>query len=151
MNDLVPLSVLALELPETTPDELAARLSDEIVIADELGRRSVPTRVAREMIEAEARRRYERAEGERKRRAEARERYREIQRKHAVPPGVKRVIPAGMSTAAVMVAADGHPMYDGGTYTPRPTHLDWVFGNAEGGGTIGPSAEEIKRRGKKRP
>jgi hypothetical protein len=141
--DLVPLTILALELPETA-DELAARLAGEIIIADDLGRRSVPATVARELILAEARRRYNVAEAARKRQAGLEERLREIRAKNPVGRGVRVDLPEGTLPVTAMTSA-ADKQFEGGTYRPVPSHLDWAFGNEGGGALIGPTPGEVRR------
>jgi hypothetical protein len=138
---LVALTVLALELPETA-DELAARLADELIIADDLGRRAVPAPVARELIEAEARRRYDAAEAARKRQSALQEHIRELNAKHPVGRGVRVKLPEGTLPVTAMTAgADKH--FEGGVYRPVPSHLDWMFG-AGGGAEIGPTPSQVR-------
>ena len=49
-NDpLVPLSVLALDLGNTTPSQLAARLSDRVLL-DDLGRLAIDRAIAAQLI-----------------------------------------------------------------------------------------------------
>jgi hypothetical protein len=141
---VVALAILALSVPETE-DELAERLSDELIIADDLGRRAVPASVARELIAAEARRRYDVAEAQRRRQAAPRERFRVLSKKHPVPAGVALVVPPGTSAVEVMTAAAGPPEYEGGTYRPVPSNVDWLFGEGDTGGTIGPTREQMQR------
>jgi septal ring factor EnvC (AmiA/AmiB activator) len=147
---LVALSVVCLELPQTTPDELAAQLADELIIADDLGRRAVPASVARELIEAAEQARYDATEGARKRRAALQEHIAARNRARPVPKGVRLDLPEGMLPAAVLTATDPQPQYDGATYRPVPGHLDWQFGNAEGGGTFGPSRTAMRDAAKKK-
>jgi hypothetical protein len=52
--------------------------------------------------------------------------------------------------AAAAMMANAPAEYEGATYTKRPGRLDWMLGRGEGGGQIGPSAEEIRRRAEKK-
>lgn len=137
---LVPLTILSLELGETA-DELAARLTDAVIIADSLGRRSVPAAVARELITAEARRRYADAEAARKRQAAFQQHMRDLDAKHRVGGGVRVKLDNDTLPVVAMTAAAG-AQYEGATYIPAPTHLDWMFG-VEGGRMIRPTPEEL--------
>jgi hypothetical protein len=137
---LVPLTELALELPETA-DQLAARLASDLIIADDLGRRAVPASLARELIVAEAQRRYAVAEAGRKRQSALQERTRALRAKHPVSRGVRIELPEGTLPVTAMTAA-ADKQFEGGTYRPVPTHLDWMFG-AEGGSTIGPTKRQL--------
>lgn len=147
-HDLIALSVLALEL-DSTPDALALEHGD-VLTHDSLGRRAVPASLARELVEAANQRRYETAEALRRQRVAARERVQEIKRRNPVLPGVALAVPEGMRPADVMVAAGGTPVYEGGNYTPRPSSVDWAFGNAEGGASIGPTRSEVNRQARER-
>jgi hypothetical protein len=147
MQDLVPLSIVSLEVRESA-DSLAAKLSDSLIVADELGRKCIPASTAKSLILAEAERRYADAEAQRKRQTAFNARIRAVQEKHRPRRGVPLNVPEGTPPAAAMVAADGAPQYDGGTYRPVPSAADWAFGGAaDTGGTFGPPPRPRRKKG----
>jgi hypothetical protein len=93
---------------------------------------------AAELIEAHERRREER----RRRRAAGVARVRATAAKHRPRPGVRLELPDGELPVRAMTAA-ADKTFEGGTYREVPGPMDWAFGNAEGGASIGPTQGQM--------
>jgi hypothetical protein len=146
-EQLVPLSLIALELQDVTADQLAKQFADSVIIADDLGRRCVAASVARALIETEAKRRHAAAESARRRAVARKERFRKLAAKRPVPAGVDL---GELGELLPVQAICGPAEYDGGAYRPVPSSLDWTFGNAEGGASIGPTPTQARELAKAR-
>jgi hypothetical protein len=150
MNDtneeLVPLSLIALELQDVTADQLAKQFADSLIIADDLGRRCVAAPVARELIETEAKRRHAAAESARRREVARKERFRKLAARRPVPAGVDL---GELGELLPVQAICGPPEYDG-TFTAVPSAADWLFHDPEGGASIGPTPTQSRELAKAR-
>jgi hypothetical protein len=133
----VKLAELAIELG-TTVDAVERELGRDTFRSG--GFRCCTAFRASELIAEHDRRK----EARRRLREEVQERIRAKRKANPIPPGRRLAVPEGVTAAQIMVSADGRPQYEGGAYRPVPTHLDWTFGNAEGGGTFGPPPRKRK-------
>lgn len=131
MNELIPLSILELDLPAPGNGWAAGVAEHGIaIVLDDLGRASIPRAAARELFEArraaEAKAR-EMAEANERRAVEA-----DRQWRAALPKGAAWYdIPPGVHPAAAMLQAakDAQPRR-------TPSRAEWLFGLQDTGGVI---------------
>jgi hypothetical protein len=160
--ELIPLTTIAGELASApTVDELARRLSDDVVL-DHIGRRCIAPELAIVLLEAERQRREEaeaRVEAQRARHAAevaARQQAKDARRRGTADAEVARhvrqvkideLIASGLTTAEALVAVDGDgpPQYDGDHRPPRPSSNPFLF-EADQGGLIGPPRKPRQSR-----
>jgi len=163
----IPLAVLALELG-TTVEALEQEFRAQDVFTRG-GLRSCTAFMASEVIakyrvkEAKAK---AKAEAEAKRQSEEARERREAARARAIAarqdtsPRVEELGlqmltvrpdgPEGISAAVNMTskANEGGTVYEGGTYRPVPSKMDWLVGRAEGGASIGPTRKQMAENAK---
>jgi hypothetical protein len=130
-------------LPPCRLVDLAAELKTDVArVERELGERvfrHAGFRVTSAFAAAELIEEYERRREERRRRQAAGvARVRATAAKHRPRPGVRLELPDGELPVRAMTAA-ADKTFEGGTYREVPGPMDWAFGNAEGGASLGPS------------
>jgi hypothetical protein len=146
----VQLKALALELGVPV-EEVERELTPRNIFRSAAGFQSCTSFSANRLIEKYAARK---AEAEARQAATA-ERVRKFTAaKHAeIPKGFTKfglattvINPNGDETPAVvkMTAAAPAPDYEGSTMTRRPSSVDWIAGDAEGGQAIGPSRKQME-------
>jgi hypothetical protein len=58
--------------------------------------------------------------------------------------------PEDVPAVVAMTQRAGGAAYEGSVMTPRPSRLDWLSGNAEGGASIGPSRAQVAKAARQR-
>jgi hypothetical protein len=154
----VSLAALAIEMG-TTIEAVETDLAGHVFMAG--GFRSVTAFKARQVLE-DWRRRQAEDEAEAKRQSEAVKASHAAARERAIADRANtesRVEKFGLSTITinpnptgvlpvVAMTANADLDFDGATQTPRPSHMDWLTGKAEGGAEIGPSRRQMNANAK---